>query len=176
MAQKRGVPKALKAHDNDIRPNVDSLELRIYRLLVAKNLETVLPNAVIAFRIYLSLMISNCSGERSFSKLKLIKNQLQSSMTQKRLNNFTRLSVEHDLLRNIGLSSLINDFAIQKSRKHIVYKACTDWDLKPLHGQMVYADTLCLWLSVLDIFTCVHFSFFLAHNTVYNVYGSSENR
>ena len=26
-------------------------------------------NTVIVFRIYLSLMISNCSGERSFSKL-----------------------------------------------------------------------------------------------------------
>ena len=39
---------------------------------------------------------------------------------------FTLLSVEHELLRNIDLSSLINDFAIQKSRKHNVYKASAD--------------------------------------------------
>ena len=56
--------------DDDVRLNVDSLELRMYTLLVAKNLETVFPNTVIAFRIYLSLIISNCSRERSFSKLK----------------------------------------------------------------------------------------------------------
>ncbi len=68
----------LTKDDNDVTLNVDSLELRMYRLLLENNLETVFPNTVIALRIYLSLMISNCSGERSFSKLKLIKNQLRS--------------------------------------------------------------------------------------------------
>ena len=104
--------------DDDVKLNVVSLELRIYRLLVADNLETVFPNTVIAFRIYLSLMILNCSGERSFSKLQLIKCQVRSCMTQKRLNNLTLLSVEQEHLRNIESSSLINDFAICKSRKH----------------------------------------------------------
>jgi hypothetical protein len=72
--------------DVRIRLNVESLEMCIYRLIVANNLETVFPNTVIVFRIYLSLMISSCSGERSFSKLKLIKSQLRSCMAQKRLN------------------------------------------------------------------------------------------
>ncbi|XP_046864356.1 uncharacterized protein LOC124458372 [Xenia sp. Carnegie-2017] len=67
--------------DDDIKVNVDSLELRIYRFLVGNNLETVFQNTVIVFRIYLSMMISNCSGERSFSKLKLIKDHLRSTMT-----------------------------------------------------------------------------------------------
>ena len=109
--------------DDDVRLNVESLEMRIYRLIVANNLETVFPNTLIVFRIYLSLMISNCSGERSFSKLKLIKSQLRSCMIQKRLNSLTLLSIENNLLRNIDMSSLINDFALQKSRKHDVYKA-----------------------------------------------------
>ena len=56
---------------------MESLELRMYKLLVANNVETVFPNTVIALRIYLSMMISNCSGERSFSKLKLIKDKLR---------------------------------------------------------------------------------------------------
>ena len=90
---------------------------------MAKNLETVFPNTVIAFRIYPSLMISNCSGERSFSKLKLIKNQLRSCMTQKRLNNLVLLSIENGLLRSIDMLSVINEFALKKSRKHNVYKA-----------------------------------------------------
>lgn len=31
------------------------------------------PNVEIALRIFLSMMVTNCSGERSFSKLKRIK-------------------------------------------------------------------------------------------------------
>ena len=116
----------LTKDDNDVTLNVDSLELRMYRLLLENNLETVFPNTVIALRIYLSLMISNCSGERSFSKLKLIKNQLRSCMTQKRLNSLILLSIESDLLRSIDMSSIINEFALKKSRKHNVYKASAE--------------------------------------------------
>ena len=115
----------LTKDDNDVTLNVDSLELRMYRLILENNLETVFPNYVIALRIYLSLMISNCSGERSFSKLKLIKNQLRSCMTQKRLNSLVLLSIENDLLRSIDMSSIINEFALKKSRKQNVYKAST---------------------------------------------------
>ncbi len=61
---------------------MESLELRMYKLHVANNLETVFANTVIALRIYLSMMISNCSGECSFSKLKLIKEKLRSCMTK----------------------------------------------------------------------------------------------
>ena len=80
-----------KDDDNDVTLNVESLELRMYRLIVADNMEIVFPNTWIALRIYLSLVISFCSGERSFSKLRRIKNELRSCMTQKRLNIFTLL-------------------------------------------------------------------------------------
>lgn len=66
--------------DDDVLPGVESMELRLYRLIVTNNLETVFPNTAILFRMYLSLMISNCSGERSFSKLKLPKSQIRSCM------------------------------------------------------------------------------------------------
>ena len=112
--------------DDNATLNVVSLELQMYRLLLENNLETAFPNILITLRIYLSLMISNCSGERSFSKLKLIKNQLPSCMTQKRLNSLTLLSIENDLLHNIDISSIINEFALKKSRKHNVYKASAE--------------------------------------------------
>ena len=70
-----------KDDDNDVTLNVESLELRMYRLIVANNMEIVFPNTWIALRIYLSLVISFCSGERSFSKLRRIKNELRSCMT-----------------------------------------------------------------------------------------------
>ena len=42
-------------------------------MIVEKNLQDVFPNIEIGLRIYLSLMVTNYTGERSFSKLKLIK-------------------------------------------------------------------------------------------------------
>ena len=62
--------------DDDVTLHVESLELRMYRLIVANNMEIVFPNTWIALRIYLSLMLSNCSAEWSFSKLRRIKNEL----------------------------------------------------------------------------------------------------
>ena len=42
-------------------------------LLHDEGLSDTFPNVNVAFRIYLSMMVTNCSGERSFSKLALIK-------------------------------------------------------------------------------------------------------
>src|ERR1043165_4598129 len=49
-------------------------------------LVTSFPNVNIAFRIYLSIFGTSSEGERSFSKLKLIKNYLRSTMRQSRLS------------------------------------------------------------------------------------------
>ena len=73
---------------------------------LGNNMETVFPNAVITFRISLCLMISSCSGERSFSKLRIIKNQFRSCLIQPRLNSLTVLSLEHRIVRDIDLSTL----------------------------------------------------------------------
>ena len=93
------------------------MELKIYRFLVEKKLQALFPNIEIAYRIYLTLMVTNCSGERSFSALKRIKNALRSSMTQMRLNNLTLLHVEREIVRKIDFSDLIKEFATKKSRK-----------------------------------------------------------
>ena len=92
-------PVVTKDDDDDVTLDVESLELRMYRLIVANNMEIVFPNTWIALCIYLSLMISNCSGERCFSKFRRIKNELRSCMTQTRLNSLTLLSVESEILR-----------------------------------------------------------------------------
>lgn len=47
----------------------------LYESLIRDNLASVFPNVEIALRIFLTLMITNCSTERSFSKLKRIKNE-----------------------------------------------------------------------------------------------------
>ena len=95
----------------------EALELQFYKLIMEHSLESCFPNVEIVLRIYLSLMITNCSGERSFSTLKRIKSELRNMMGQDRLNNLTLMNIECNLLREIDLSSIISKFAHIKSRK-----------------------------------------------------------
>jgi hypothetical protein len=62
-------------------------------------------------------MVTNCSAERSFSKLKLIENRLRTSMTQERLVNLAIMSIESDILQDIEVQDIISDFASLKSRR-----------------------------------------------------------
>jgi len=67
--------------------------------------------------MFLCLMISNCSGERSFSRMALVKNKLRSTMTAGRLSALELLSVESDCLDNVSFSDIVDKFASAKSRK-----------------------------------------------------------
>ena len=89
----------------------------LYSLLKCRDLQLAFPNVEIALKIFLSLMITNCSGERSFSKLKLIKNELRSTMLQNRLNALSLMSIERSLLREIDFSDVIEQFAGMKARR-----------------------------------------------------------
>ena len=63
--------------------------------------------------IYLCIMDSSCIGELSFSKLHIIKNYLRSSIGQK-LSILSLMSMEHEILGDTDLETIINDFACKK--------------------------------------------------------------
>lgn len=86
-------------------------------LLYDEDLADTFPNACIALRIYLSLMVTNCSGERSFSKLALIKNKLRTTMTDERLISLCLLNIESDVLKSIDFEEFINDFSNARCRR-----------------------------------------------------------
>ncbi len=46
------------------------------------NLDSLFPNLVVALRVFLTMHVKVASSERSFRKLKLIKNNLRSTMDQ----------------------------------------------------------------------------------------------
>ena len=96
------------------------LEMMMHRMLHSCNLNDTFPNVEIILRIYLCLMVSNCSGERSFSKLSLVKSRLRASMQQDRLNSLALLSIEADVLSSLDSSVIIADFAQRKARKRDV--------------------------------------------------------
>ena len=68
--------------------------------------------------IFLSLMMTNCSEERSFSVLKRVKNYLRSTMGQERMSNLALLSIEHGILNWMPMDEIISDFASLKARKN----------------------------------------------------------
>lgn len=61
---------------------------------------------------------SACS-ERSFSKLKLIKKYLRSTMSQSRISNLAIISIESDEANKIEYNEIIDSFAEQKARKAV---------------------------------------------------------
>lgn len=89
----------------------------LHNLIKSDKLEETFPNVEVATRIFLCLMVTNCSGERSFSQLKRIKNELRTTMLQERLSNLSIMCIESDILQKIEFEDIIEDFAQQKSRK-----------------------------------------------------------
>ena len=66
-----------------------------------KELAEIYPNLWIALRVSLTLPVTVASAERSFSKLKLIKTYLRSTMTQERLSGLAVISINHQLANQI---------------------------------------------------------------------------
>ena len=77
------------------------------------------PNISIAYRILFTMHVTVASAERSFSKLKLLKNYLRSAMSQERLNGLATLCIEKKLLDEIDTNSIIDDFASRNVRRKI---------------------------------------------------------
>ena len=77
----------------------------------------VFPNLRTALQILLTMSVSVASCERSFSKLKLIKNWLRSTMSQEGLSNLAILSIEKEVVESSEVDVIIDNFAEKKSRK-----------------------------------------------------------
>ncbi|KAJ8359077.1 hypothetical protein SKAU_G00156020 [Synaphobranchus kaupii] len=83
-----------------------------------KELTELYPNLWISLRIACTLPVTVASAERSFSKLKLIKTYLRSSMAQDRLTGLAIISINHEVGRQVSCDDVIDDFAARKSRRH----------------------------------------------------------
>ena len=109
-----------KEFDENVSKKKDpelSFETKLYKLLNENNLQEVFPNVNITLLIYLTLMTTNCTSERAFSKLKLLQGKLRVCMKQDRLTCLMAMSLEGDLLREMSFDSIIDSFAEKKSRK-----------------------------------------------------------
>ena len=96
---------------------VKNRALTILNSIYEKKIESLYPQICVCLRIFLAIPVSVASGERSFSKLALIKNRLRSTMSQDRLSSLMMLSIEHKLVRQMNYEKLIDSFADEKARK-----------------------------------------------------------
>jgi hypothetical protein len=80
-------------------------------------MQSAFVSVCLAIRIFLTMPVTVASAERSFSKLKLIKNYLRSKMKQERLSGLAIMSMEYDTAKSIDYCDIINKFAQAKARK-----------------------------------------------------------
>ena len=121
------------SHDNssDVEINDFFSELKVLQVTLPDSLMSApeilkfvmdadcYPNISVAYRILLTVPVTIASVERSFSKLKLLKNYLRSTMSQERLNGLAMCTIEKDILDTIDLDTVIDDFTSRNARRSI---------------------------------------------------------
>lgn len=73
------------------------------------------PNMHALFRIFVTLPVTTCTPERTFSTLKRLKTYLRNSCGQERLTGLALMSVHRDV--DIDNEEIITTFAMEKARK-----------------------------------------------------------
>lgn len=91
--------------------------IKLLNLLTVYKLCEIFSNVCISLKILLTIPATVSSAERSFSKVKLIKNYWRSAISQTRHVDLARLNVESGFARQSDFDSVIRNFANKKARK-----------------------------------------------------------
>ena len=105
---------------HDVYYDIDGLDLFSKLKVLKEILQTkeYTPIDILNYiKILLTIPVTVAFAKRSFSKLKLIKSYLRSTMSQKRLSELVILSTENEILEVFEYKNSISQFAYQKTRK-----------------------------------------------------------
>lgn len=72
----------------------DTSPLKVLEKIFSYSADDIYCNVSIVLRILLTMPLTTASAERSFSKLKLIKNYLRSTLPQEKITNLAIISIE----------------------------------------------------------------------------------
>lgn len=97
-----------KQRDTPLNKFQDAVEL--FSGASGEELRTLLPEVAKLVKIALTIPVTSCTSERSFSCLRRIKTYLRSTMGQARLNHLVLLHGHKDLTRNIDINRIADDF------------------------------------------------------------------
>lgn len=71
------------------------------------------PSLKAIFQAALTIPVTSCSCERSFSALRRLHTRLRNTMGQERLSNLAIMSIEREMLANVDHGEVIDRFAKQ---------------------------------------------------------------
>ncbi|XBH75887.1 hypothetical protein VPH35_102613 [Triticum aestivum] len=80
------------------------------------------PNASIAYRVLLTIPVTVASTGISFSKLKLLKFYMRTTMTQQRLNDLATIALESEVLEKIDYEDILEDFISKNTKRMKIFK------------------------------------------------------
>lgn len=94
----------------------------IFKVFQNGSLGTIFPSLDAALKISLTIPLSSASTERSFSKLKIIKSRLRTTMSQHRLEELMIISCERDISDVIDEEEVLRKFAANSNvlLKHLM--------------------------------------------------------
>ena len=92
-------------------------EMASFLIVENASLATTYPDVCTAYMMHMTVPVIVVTAERSFSKLKLIKTFLRSSMSQERLSSLVLLSIENEQAKNLDFRKVIQQFAIAKAKR-----------------------------------------------------------
>ncbi|KAG8540294.1 hypothetical protein GDO81_019541 [Engystomops pustulosus] len=107
------------ALEEDIQKSSSISDLAHLLLVDNSALSSTLPDVCVALLLFLTLPVTVAAAERSFSKLKLIKNYLRSTMSEQRLSGLAVLSIENERARKLDIDSIVDTFAEVKARRRV---------------------------------------------------------
>ena len=82
-------------------------EMAFFLIVENASLATTYPDVCTAYMMYITVPVTVATAERSFSKLKLIKNFLRSFMSQERLSGLALVSIENERAKNFDFRKII---------------------------------------------------------------------
>ena len=89
----------------------------VLAFLIDVGMDNLFPNMCILYSIFLTIPVTSAQAERSFSRVKLIKSYLQTTMGQVRLSGLSLLSIEREIASKCNYSDVIDTFAAMKVRR-----------------------------------------------------------
>jgi len=104
--------------DDDDQNNISSVSSAadMFKMFCVAKLNGVFPNLYILLKIAITLPVTSVSTERSFSKLKLVKTKLRTTMSEYLLESLMKITCEPDI--NIDTEKIIDNFS-RKSKSLI---------------------------------------------------------
>ena len=115
-------PERLKLHIDMLHDLIEHKGLKITSLsdLVSflkddEAMRLMLPQVVQAVQLLLTVPLTTCTAERSFSQLRRLKTYLRTTMTQSRLNHTAILNCHSDMLKDINFYDVADDFILRNT-------------------------------------------------------------